>query len=536
MSEPILWGGKDAFMHMLAVGATRSGKTATVLNPLIFQLLVQKKQGKKLGFSVIEPKGDLVREVKEYCDEMEIPYIYIDPESEDTHRFNVMEGETEDVAEATVAVLQSLFGKQEAFFQTVQELSSRNITKLIKELQGDDMDLLDVLVTLRSPEILKKRVQELKNKDPNNELIDFFENELLGSLSDRYRQLVLGLRAQLENITSNKKLKKIITGKSDINIDEHLEHGGVLLVNSALGTLKKAGDSFGMFVIMHLQSATFRRPGDEKTRTPHFLVVDEYSRYINPDIEMFLSIAASYKVAGVFATQSLAQLEVESGKISGRAMKQAIMTSCRNKIAFVGLSAKDAQEFADEFGKDRVIIRQSTYRNRIFVPRWFPDTYRDTEDEQYRFYPTYLQDGMPQFHYVCRLVNEGSPQKPFEAVGQFVPRNWKEQRIWEKKKAKDVTDMVSRLFRSTKKEKPFLLPAPEHHDPTIYKDISAIQRQVEMEERVNQERFTATVEQAPSAPEEPFHMDEDHKIDEEEVQVVTVPDETKTLKNQDDFF
>src|SRR5690606_32693826 len=109
---------------------------------------------------------------------------------------------------------------------------------------------------------------------------------------------------------------------------------------------------FGMFSAMHLQNGAFRRPGTEKTRTPHFLIIDEYSRYINPDVELFLSVAAEYVVSGVFATQSLGQLEIESGKISGRAMKRAILTSCRNKIAFGGLSAEDAKEFAEEFGKD----------------------------------------------------------------------------------------------------------------------------------------------------------------------------------------
>lgn len=432
-ADDIIWGGDAPFTHLLAVGPTRCGKTATILQPIIYQLLMQKKQGKKLGLSIIEPKGDLALAVKEYCEVMDIPYIYIDPESPDTHHFNVMEGDTDDVAEATVAVLQSLFGKQEAFFQTVQELSARNITKLLKELEGDNMDLLDVLETMRDPKVLEEKVQELRYRQGRTDLVDFFENELLGSMSEKYRQFVIGLRAQLENITGNRKLRHIITGKSDINIDRHFEDGGVLIVNTALGTLKKAGDAFGQFVIMHLQSGTFRRKGTEKTRTPHFLIADEYSRYINPDVEMFLSIAASYRVAGIFATQSLGQLEVESGKISGRAMKQAIMTSCRNKIAFGGLSAKDAQEFSEEFGKDQVIMRQSTYRNRIFIPRLFPDSYRDTESEEYRFHYTYLQDQMHRFHYIARLMKDGVPQKPFEAFGRFVPKDWKNLREWETK-------------------------------------------------------------------------------------------------------
>lgn len=94
----------------------------------------------------------------------------------------------DDVAEATAAVLQSLFGKQEAFFQTVQELSARNITRLLKELHGDDMDLLDVLETMRDPRVLETKVQRLKDWQGHTELVDFFENELLGFMSEKYRQ------------------------------------------------------------------------------------------------------------------------------------------------------------------------------------------------------------------------------------------------------------------------------------------------------------------------------------------------------------
>lgn len=430
-NNPIILGGSDPFTHMLCVGPTRCGKTSTILLPMIYQLLVQKKRGKALGLSVIEPKGDLAWEVKEFCDAMDIPYVYLDPDSPDTDYFNVMEGDEDSVVEATVAVLQSMFGKQEAFFATIQELSTRNVTRLLKQLKGDDLTLLDVLSTLRDENLLKQHLEDLREKVGNTDLISFFDNELLGALADQYRKLVVGLRAQLENMTSNTKLRRIIGQKSSINLDKHLNEGGVLIVNTALGTLKKAGDAFGMFVNMHLQSATFRRPGTEKTRIPHYMIIDEYSRYINPDVEMFLSVAASYRVAGIFAIQSLGQLEIESGKIGPKAMKQAIMTSCRNKIAFCGLSATDAKEFADEFGKDLVTMRQSTYKNRILLPKWFPESYRDTETEEYRFRPTYLQDQMRRFHFICRMLNDGTPQNPIEGVGTFVPRNWRELRQWE---------------------------------------------------------------------------------------------------------
>ncbi|WP_234402436.1 type IV secretory system conjugative DNA transfer family protein [Oceanobacillus damuensis] len=432
---PIIWKGKDFYTHMLVVGATRSGKTASILEPMIYQLLLQKKQGKKLGLSVIEPKGAFARKVKAFCDEMDIPYIYIDPERiDESNCFNPMEGEINDVAEATVVVLKGLFGKQDAFFATVQELSARNVTKLLKELHGNDMDIIDVMNTLRDTSVLKKKVEDLKARDGVTDLVHFFEAELLGSMADKYRQFVIGLRAQLENITSNDMLRQIMTGRSDIDIDEHFAEGGVLIVNTSLGKLKSAGDAFGQFIIMHLQNGTFRREGTEKSRVPHFMVVDEYSRYINPDVEIFLSLAAEYKVAGILATQSLGQLEIESGKIGAKAMKKTIMTNCRNKLCFGGVSSDDAQEFADEFGKDKIIVRQSTYKHRLWMPVLFPESYRDTESEEYRFDPTDIMDSLPKYNYIHKMMYDGQMQKPSLAMGDIVPENWQERREWEDKR------------------------------------------------------------------------------------------------------
>lgn len=451
MQQPVIWQGDDCFTHMLVVGPTRSGKTATILKPMIYQLLLQKKKGIPLGLSVVEPKGDMAAMVNEMCEEMDIPHVYIDPESPTSHCFNPMEGETDDVAEATVVVLQGMFGKQEAFFKTVQELSARNVTKLLKELHGDKMDIIDVMNTLRDPKVLEKKVNELKRRDGMTDLVHFFESELLGSMSEKYRQFVIGLRAQLENITSNQLLRRIMTGKSDINMDRHFEEGGVLAVNTALGKLRKAGDAFGQFLIMHLQNATFRRPGTEKTRVPHFLIVDEYSRYINPDVEMFLSLAAEYRVSGVLAVQSLAQLEVESGNIGPRAMKTAIMNSCRNKIAFNGLTAADAKEFAEEFGMNRVMMKQNTYENKVLLPNIFPKSYRETETEEYRFYFTQLME-LPKFHFVHKLLKNGAQQPPQLAKGTFVPRDWKQRKEWLDADKTPLVGRVKRVARVLKQE------------------------------------------------------------------------------------
>ncbi|MDR3543300.1 MAG: TraM recognition domain-containing protein [Desulfosporosinus sp.] len=247
-----------------------------------------------------------------------------------------------------------------------------------------------------------------------------------GKLGAKWKDLALGLRAQIENIVSNEDLKRIITGDSGINLDQHMAEGGVIGINTALGKLKRSGDAFGQFMAMHLQSAAFRRPGTERTRIPHYLIIDEMSRYINADTEKFLSIAAEYRVAGIFAVQSFSQLEIGAGDLTPKAMKTAVLTNCRNKISFGGITYDDAEYFANELGKNWEVMRQSTYDGFAFAS-FLPKTYRDTEQEEYRIRPTDIQDGLPRFHFIHKLLRDGHPMKPGIALGQFVPTDWREK-------------------------------------------------------------------------------------------------------------
>ncbi|MCM3716269.1 type IV secretory system conjugative DNA transfer family protein [Alkalihalobacillus oceani] len=508
--EFLTWGGKDAFTHSLIVGPTRCGKTATVIKPIIETILEERAKGKKVGLSIIEPKGDVVRDVKEICDAIGEPMVYIDPlNPKESDTINVMKGPTSDIAEATASVLKSMFGKQEAFFQTVQELSTRKITTLLKRIYGDNMYLVDVLANLRSETKLKQNVERLRQMNTDPELVSTFDDELLnGKDAEKFRQHVLGLRAQLDNLMSNEYLKPLISQPSTFDLDEHFRKGGILGINTAIGKLAAAGDAFGQFVAMHLQLATFRREGTELTRIPHYLIADEYSRYINPDVERFLSIAAEYRVAGIFAIQSTGQLEVESGKISARAMKKAIMDSTRNKIIFGGLAAQTAKELSEELGKDLVREREQTFDGNP-LKQLHPRMVRDREVEKERFPFTVLMDGIPAYHFIHKLVINGQSKPPGIARGRFLPQDievrkkrikrFQEERLEERykilqeevnnipkwkvkeliKKKKEMTILAHRLNEKEEKQKRFQEafkenPFDKHEESTEQESVPTI--------------------------------------------------------------
>ena len=65
-------------------------------------------------------------------------------------------------------------------------------------------------------------------------------------------------------------------------------------------------------------------------------------------------------------------------------------------------------------------------------------------------------DGIPKFNFVHKLLQDGTPQKPALAKGEFVPRNWKELREWEDGtsfKTSVKNSLLNRLQKRTKMKK-----------------------------------------------------------------------------------
>lgn len=407
---------KNVFQHFLIVGPTGFGKTMGIIEPVVWQVIKHILEGRRIGLTVVEPKGDLVANIASWCDKLGIPYTRIDPLlGEKSKKFNPLQGELYTAAEGTRAVMRKMFGRQEAFFGLVQEMAARNTILLLKRIKGDNLDLNTVRRALRSRDKLATYVDMLeKQVGPDDDLVKYFREEVLGTLRDKFQQFAMGLRLQFEDLMGNEMLAKVITGNSDINFDEHLDQGGILLVNTAMGALGKLGDAFGTFMIMHLQNAVFRRPGTPETRTPHFLLIDEAPRYINPDFERLLAIGRSYRCACFLATQTLAQLEMEEKK----AFTNVVMSNCQNKIVFGGINKDDALYFEKEFGQVEKIYTRATYKG-IFTPQIFPETYQNMKVIEPRFSYSKITE-LKDHRFIYRFVRGGGVDEPSIGEGLIV--------------------------------------------------------------------------------------------------------------------
>lgn len=418
--EPIEIPGVERFVHTLVVGPTGCGKTSKILAPMVFQDLEKMARGEKLGLTVVEPKGDFTDAVAAYCERLGLSYVYLNPSLPATHKFNPLEGPPHIVAESMRLVLTTMFGNQEPFFRQVQETAARQVILMLKGLKGDDLTLLDVVRALRDQDSLGSYVKEYERRGGDYDLIQYFNHELLGRLKEKYYQFASGLRQQLEDLTGNELLRRVLIGKSDVNLDRHLSDGGVLLVNTAMGPLAKLGDTFGQLFILFFQRAVFRRPEpNEWSRTPHYLYVDELPRYLNHELERLLSLGRSYRCACVLALQDPGQVEAV-----GHGFAKTVFTNCANKIVFGGISEASARELEREFGEEEVLARSATFDNEVLVPPVLSDGWREDIRRQPRWPYTRIMD-LARDHFLCRVKKGGVYMPPVLGLADFHPA-WKE--------------------------------------------------------------------------------------------------------------
>lgn len=361
---------KDRFLHMLILGPTGGGKTSQVILPMVDQDI----KNFEAGVTVIEPKGDLAREVAMMAKVAGRPYIYFDPSVDNCPFFNPLVGDEDDVIENAVTTFLMLNPDSPQYFKDLSEQLVRYTLKVLKRLDksegvdGKYATFINMNTVLQNPNQdgrkLVTRFGQLKGETDaeqkeNADIASWFINEYYAERSKVYENSS-GIRAQVSKVIANRYLRGILNPDFDkgqrnqIDFDEHLEKGGVICICTAQGMMRDLGKFLGYFIILQLQSAVFRRPGNEDNRRAHFLYIDEFQTYSTPGFSDMLTQGRSYRVASHLATQARAQIAMGGGR-DGKNFVELVSTNARNLIIFPGVSFVDAKYYSDQFGEHETV-------------------------------------------------------------------------------------------------------------------------------------------------------------------------------------
>ena len=304
--------------------------------------------------------------------------IYFNPTDPDCPSFNPLYGDETEVIENIVTTFLMLSKGSSQYFLDMADIFLRKALKVVKRVKGDKATMNDLSILAHNSQSMgKEMVNELSRmgapstemKKENDEVVSWFLTEYYNEKSKTYEHCS-GVRNQIFKINANEHLRRVLNppeGGSDMDFSRVLEEGGVLAISTAQGDLRELGKYLGYFIILNLQSAVFKRSGNENTRRPHFLYIDEFQTYSNPGFSDMLTQGRSYKVSSNLATQNRALIGMGAGR-DGQNFIELVSTNARNVILFPGGNSKDAKYYSEEFGEEeRMRVQKSVSRPRFFL-------------------------------------------------------------------------------------------------------------------------------------------------------------------------
>lgn len=388
--------------------------------------------------------------------------MLFDPSARKSLCFNPLFGPEETAVATIKETLISFMGDSSSYFKNSAETLLQNAVKVVKRVYGDDatlMHLNDVLTNNngRGDEILRQlgMVSTTSQKaTENKDIHGWFQADYYAGLKGlkgggKSWEHTSGIRSILANLLDSKRVRSVLCPPpgvgTDLNFDEILRTGDKVSISTSTGLSDKIGGMLGSFLMLQLQAAIFRRPGDENTRTPVILYIDEFQDYANSEFEAVLTKGRSYVVSATMATQTLGIVAEKAGE----GLVQNLRSNARNVIVYPGASETDADYFMKRFGtvesfKVKTTISKEVDRykiDEIKTQLGLNDAPRESivEDNkevdrftkgQIMFGPNYRRRGIGNndaFGFIYYMVIiKNSPQPPSVAKINYIPRDLKE--------------------------------------------------------------------------------------------------------------
>lgn len=371
---PMTLSTRDRFMHTHVIGPTGSGKSSSILMPLIAQDLSQRR-----GLTLIEPKGDLSRAAYRAAIQSGHTVIYFDPHDPHCPHYNPLHGDASVAAEGLSWALNQLSESGHPFYAVTHRVQLMYSVMAVKAHYGENCDLTHVLDFLRLETVRKTVLSSLQDA----RILGYFRDQIGQIGAKTAQEQRQGLLNRLELLLVNPNVRRVLTGTGDFDWDAVLENQYTVICPLSLAQLGDSAKVLGTLLWHGLAMATYRRSTESGTK-PYFLYLDEFHQYVTPDLSDFLALARGYSMGLVLAHQDLGQLSPE--------LKEALLANARHRVVFGGIAPEDVRVFNDLAKPYRLpenlrylprgqAYVQITRQGRLMKPRRISLYYHPLEEE-----------------------------------------------------------------------------------------------------------------------------------------------------------
>jgi hypothetical protein len=287
--------------HVYAVGQTGTGKS-TLLRNMILQDIEAGR-----GVGVLDPHGDLVREIME-----EIPpwrtddVVYFDPSVPDPLAINLFRATSDNwhrVASGIVSAFKKIWG--DSWGPRLEYVLFATVAALI---QCDNTSLLGVSRMLHDERYRSWVTRQVK--DPM--VRSFWTNEFAGYDRGFRQEVVAPIQNKVGQIFLAPALRNVFGQVgTKVNFRFMMDRGRIFLANLSKGLLGEAHSSLlgSLFVAAFEVAALSRADSPPDNRRDFFLYVDEFHHCATDSFASMLSEARKYRLSLTLAHQYLGQLD-----------------------------------------------------------------------------------------------------------------------------------------------------------------------------------------------------------------------------------
>ncbi|PGL78088.1 conjugal transfer protein TraG [Bacillus sp. AFS054943] len=481
--EMIILKGKDRTLNKVIVGPIGSGKTSSLILPIINQDLhwmaryinkfkdayhqedyhTEDVKGTFLnGITIVEPSNDLCQKAYKLAKAHGIPeeaIYYIDPTNPNTKSINILRGPVEKVSEVFSMVIQGLSESSNSFFEQAQRNHLKQHIYLLK-LHDPEKDVIfddliemydDVEIVHRMHMELQERLIKRKEYIDNNDVSRDENNEyLIAKGIDEWFtatiRSIAGRNGEEMQYTSGKYRGKPIHVDGEAEYVKGLRNILKDLASNKLIRRVLFGPSDFDFDV-HLETGGVLLVNTAKgeiaelsnvlgkfiilsmqnavfRRKPnespyHSMYIDEFPDYVVLPFKEFPAQSRKYKLILTIATQTLSQLAQQFGEH----YMYSLLGSFRNKFVFGDVTPFDARIFEVMFG-EKEEFKESQTEQSVSPLQDDPMLRQGFSTSKQKELIMTASDIMLQGAFVCavRVIQDNSVQTVQQITSNFVPR------------------------------------------------------------------------------------------------------------------
>lgn len=321
-----------------------------------------------LGFTSISPDYESTSRILEVANNFNIPVNLIDPSNSNSPGLNPFAFEDPvKIAIIISSVLKEMYtyagtDLEESFRQNVTLQAVENVSILLKEmyprLNGDLLpnleDMLNMFNDFSLVEKMCKQLEEIPELATKYRLqLGYFKKNFYADGVNKLEteKYISSAATQLDTLLRVQGVRNILCNRSNnLNYDNLLANGEITLVCTRRGDLgATVHTAFGLFFLLLMQYSVLRRPGNEKSRIPHFLYIDEFPDFITHATTNMFTLYRKYRVGLIVSAQNLRQL----GEQKKSKYRETILANCANKFVFGNNTPEDNEWWSKELGDKR---------------------------------------------------------------------------------------------------------------------------------------------------------------------------------------